>query len=394
MTLFGVLILVGAAAVWVVLRGEPDEPNHAPDRASQAQGPARGAEAAQDTGADSLTDRGQSIEGITSQDLAAVFRKLKDPEANALLAQLDAHYRAGQIDSKTCSEVARVSRSRGNGEIMEQWAVRACTKLIADKGQDLKVGHMVEMVNLFQELHLSGGYPEFTSMMVTLARNGSLDAGEWDHSPATSRMLGRLLLTHECRQALRLRIEDARGWVRPGVAEPLTWAYRNSRAIGEWTEYLDQKIASTEGDAKAHWLIARAYTQAVTVNHGTDPLEARELLNQALSEAASVEGRLYVARRIAMAYAFFTERKKGEAFLKSIEGQFTGEGAAGFAKLRADFSKVCGQNEQWLEKKRQAVKASRLRYARHDLMVKIRTARELGNTELAEKLERQLAELK
>ena len=333
----------------------------------------------------------QSLSGGDALTVASVCYALGDPQADTLLDQLEPMWVAGKVDWGNCKEVARTWQGR-DGKKAQVWAVRACQGLVVDKRDWLDSGDMAHMAGLFSDLGMNGGFSEFAMMVTMVARQGKLDGGIWDHCPVSARELGEMLLTAQSRQPLYVELTNAQGHVRAGVSEVLAWAHYLSATPMEWVKYLDDRIAATSGDAKAYWLMARAYAQTVNLCGATDPFEGRTFINQAYSTAQSDEARLYVAGRIAMGYAYCVERARGQAFLDGVAGQFTGQAQETFAKLRKDFDYMCTENEQWLQGKR-ALFAAREAAARQERLTSLlEAARRKGDAKAVGALERALAE--
>ncbi|MCY2929463.1 MAG: hypothetical protein NTV86_08200 [Planctomycetota bacterium] len=283
--------------------------------------------------------------------IASLCRQLGDPQADTLLEQLEPMWAAGKVDWSVCKDVARAWRGR-DSQKPGRWALRACKGLVVVKPDWIECAEMVNMSSLFADLKIHGGFDEFATLMTIVARQGKLDAGPWEHCPVSARELGAVMLTPKSRQPLYAELTNDKGHARAGAWEVLAWSHCLSATPMEWVKYLDDKIAATKGDAQAYWLMARAYAQTVNMCGATDPFEGRKFINQAYAAAESDETRLYVARRIAMGYAYIVERAKGQAFLDSIAGQFAGEAKDSFARLQQDFDELCGNNEKYLAAKR------------------------------------------
>jgi len=239
------------------------------------------------------------------------------------------------------------------------------------------------------------GYPAFAAAIVSMAKRGKLAEPYYSECAITVKTVGRLLQTPQAREPLYTVLTDSQGHVRTGVASILAWAHRYSGELASWKQFLDGKIASAQigPDAKAHWLLARAFAESVG-DGSTDPFLGERWMLEALATAQAWDARLYVVRRIALSYAFIEATEKGTSFLDSVENQFTesAESAKAFRAVREEFDSILRQNRAWSKRKIDEQRAARGRRYRTALLYRLATAQKRGDQAEISRLEQLLSQ--
>ena len=276
----------------------------------------------------------------------------------------------------------------GNTAKVKEWALKAHDVFLGSEAarQEVPMGVIENLAMWFHNAHIVGegkGYPTFAAAMAGHARRGTLGAKE-------PKWLAGVLGTPETQQMLRAELLNAQGVPRIEVARILAMAYRPSEAFGEWRTWLDQQLATsrTQTDAKAHWLLVRAYTEAVVVSP-PNLLRGREWLDQALKTATTTPTRLHALHELVAGHLSVQRYDRARQCLDENTPRFDETSAADdIGKLRDAISLAETRDEA--EQRRAAHRADLLH--REELQQRLRAAREQGNAEAVTRYERLLGQ--
>jgi hypothetical protein len=178
-------------------------------------------------------------------------------------------------------------------------------------------------------------YPAFATALARLARDGAVET-DWPMWP------GAMLATPELRQTVRAQLVDAEGLPRLGVAKVLASSYGCYGEAKAWCDFLEANIAQAQGDTKAMWLLARAYSESAFLPT-PDPLAGRKWFDQALAAATSDSLRLKVIQDLVRGTTFNSVFQRARDLLDSVAGQFGGETAARIDALRREVAEAEGE---------------------------------------------------
>ena len=181
---------------------------------------------------------------------------------------------------------------------------------------------------LLSQTGLTGQGKEYPAFAVALARLAGQDKIPADR-PWRYWYYAAPLGTPETRQRLQAELADKQGNPRLEVARILARAYRDAADRKNWLAFLDGKIAASAGDAKALWLLARAYGEAsVPLKAEPQPIRARKWLEQVLDTTQNASLRIAAIEQLALGYATARKYAEGAVFLNSAAKRFTDEQTA------------------------------------------------------------------
>ena len=164
--------------------------------------------------------------------------------------------------------------------------------------------------------------------------------------------LGRHLKhTHEGDYA-QASLAEADGSCNLSLARILTFYHRESRTMEAWSAYLELQAEApgVMGDAKATWLIARAFAEDAKQQGEPFPLAGRQWLEDALTEASSESMRLFALQELVYRLASLNKGGGVDTLLAEHEEKFPSEAAQQrFAEWRQSTDDVAAR---FLQQKR------------------------------------------
>lgn len=238
----------------------------------------------------------------------------------------------------------------GEGAKQQQWVLIAYDMAVGSEAarQSVHIHQLERLGDFLTGAGLAGPsheYPEAAQALAWRARQGTLEESK---SPE---LLAPLVLGEQSRAILEEALVDEAGQPRRAVAEALAHAYARTGQLEAWRSELDERIAASEGDAKAMWLVARS--QAAHLDgklfHRRAPLDA------ALAAAESEAVRLVVLEELAEYFRQAERPDLGEQLLASLEGQFEGEAAYRVKLMRRSLAD--GYAAHQAEQQRQAAES-------------------------------------
>ncbi len=142
----------------------------------------------------------------------------------------------------------------------------------------------------------------------------------------------------ETRSIVEAQLVDPQGQPRVELANTLSWAHLRAKQLKQWQSSLEQRIGAAGGDAKARWLIARAYAESLeTVRYGLSPLRGKHWLDEALATASSQTCRLEALRQLVEGYGFIGRHDAALALIAGVQDQFaTPEGSSAIQTLLSE----------------------------------------------------------
>jgi len=295
---------------------------------------------------------------------------------------------------RECDILVRAAMELGDAATAQQWVQRGYDAAV---GPEAAAGKVTErMLRDLQFLrHWTGAEvkgeasPELAQAVVQKAQAGEISANQKDQE---LRWLGRAVAAEAARQAVQAHLIDGTGSPHEGVSKLLAWAYQASGGLKTWRAFLESKAADTSlsADARARWLVARAYAQ-ITIVEDTCPIQGMPWLDNALVLAESPELRVDILGRITQAYAAANRHDLAIAIVDSAAVQFEGTPSAGdVATLR---EKMVAANAEFLAEKgrvKKAARTHRLTAYRARLQKRLAVARAKGNFERVARLEAKL----
>ena len=224
-------------------------------------------------------------------------------------------------------------------------------------------------------------YPAYAAALARFAQDGTLDkkGNPW--------ALAGALCAPETRQVLCRELVDAQGCPRLEVVKVLTEAYMQANEYVPWREAVDQGLAEAGGgDAKAAWLLARAYTESA-LSSPRALLRGQKWLEEALAAAGSPSLRLQALQELVRGYAGIGKYEEALKRLDDSAGQFLGtELAQRIADLRLEVQDA-QTNSDW------AVRQNRVRAAAlhvEELKRRLEAARDRGDAEAVNRYQKLL----
>jgi len=226
----------------------------------------------------------------------------------------------------------------GNADKAQEWGMKTYQAFLGSP-QARDAIDLDTLVNVSLLMNMAGvtgadkGYVGCAEAIARLAREGKLDRKEeWAYA------LRPPLRTEQTRQIVQAELLDQQGELRSGVAKVLAWVYRDAGKLDEWRSLLDGRIAdeAVGGDARARWLLARAYVESIAeafIPYRRLALSGKEWLDQAVVAAESPALRLEAVAELARGYAAQGMHNEGLALLASLKDQFEKTEAAEDCKL-------------------------------------------------------------
>jgi hypothetical protein len=263
----------------------------------------------------------------------------QDPEPlKPLMDAIEQHFLAADgrkpLNLVTIWHLMRIQFAVGNPDKAQAWVRRTYAVRLGTQAarNSIDPATLEGLAGLMVSAGLTGkgkGYVEFAAALATRAREGNLASG--------SEELAAPLGTPEARQILEdalIVFVNSQENPRLGVAKTLAWAYRNVGELDAWRQFLEGKVGSSEGDTKALWLAAKAYTMTLLPDP-PNPLRRKQGLEDALAAALSEPVRLTVLREFADYYRAISRPAVGALMLQSLKHQFSGEAAETIGALQA-----------------------------------------------------------
>ena len=259
--------------------------------------------------------------------------------ADAVMAGLEPMWeiKAGQapLQWETCRNFAEICLAKGDLKKAQEWAQRAYqialgseqTRAAANEGTLLGLSSILGKTGLAGE---DQAYPEYVSVLIRLAKEGKLDARYW--GGPESAIPGN---TKDALPAIQAELFNGQGSLRLAIAQSLAWTYEKLGQLPAWQKAVDEKLTGAElsGDAKAGWLLTRAYAEFLRSDLRS-PLAGKAWLDQALATASSASVRFMALKELVGGYMLIGEHDKAVAAMGSLTEQFSeGEIAAKFADL-------------------------------------------------------------
>lgn len=277
----------------------------------------------------------------------------------------------------------------GNRAKAQEWTRRAYAAMLADEDLDFgRLGWLAEILHRVKRIDGETDFTEYVQKLADMAEAGEVPDGlTWPHYywPA-------LVLTSDAqREALTESLVDPAGAPRLGVARVLGWSYREVGRGEQWNAFLATRIADSSGDAKALWLLARAYAERTAVMPPAS-LAGAQWLNEALATAEAEPLQLRIIAELANAHASAGHHDGALSLLDSVGGQFSGAGAARFVELRRGIEKHRQDYEERIAAHHAESAARREAITRRHLRRRLARARRRGDDEAVRRLERMLQE--
>jgi hypothetical protein len=289
--------------------------------------------------------KSNQVNAATEADLSAVAGQavsykdpsVKDPEAvPKALEEFYTKKAAGPLTFSQHMNMMCCWNAVDNLPKVQEWTLKAYQAVLGSEEAREKVT-VLELQGLAHWLYyeqMTGegkGYPAFAQALARQARQGTLVASEPES-------LGGVLGTPETRQLLRDEVVDAQGSPRLEVVKILASAYRKTGELAAWLKFLGDRLAAIkdEGDIKALWLLARAYTESVQCQPPV-MLRGQEWLEGALKTATSGSLQLEAFQDLVRGYVFIGKYDEALKRLDNPGGLLGGpEFAASLALLRGE----------------------------------------------------------
>ncbi len=277
-------------------------------------------------GAVAGTAEGDSAEVTTS--LATVAAASGDASRDLLLQfepQWDKAFQEGKLSWQSTCGVAEAWIASGDKERGKRWTERAYglalgteeMRAAADMAVLRRIGILLRQAELIGP---GRGYEGYVQVMRRLAVEGKLPMTDW----RTHNIIARGLGTPETQQMFEELLHDEQGHVRIEVANILTWSYRKLLKEKHWEEQIDEHVKAANGDAKAKWLMVKAYSASIR-NIGKErlPLDGKQHLDEALAISQSESCRLLVLSELVEGFSLTNRYEEGLSMLESISPQFS-----------------------------------------------------------------------
>ena len=342
-----------------------------------------------------------TLNGLKATDMTSVASLLSSADAAQraeLMAGFDQRWEAGHASEplpwqQSCAVSYAWLRMKDLDKA-KAWSMRAYEAGFGteEARNAATVATLGAIANVLDDTGLIGkgkGYPGYAAAVARLAREGKLADLPRFHYHLFAVPLG----TPATRQTVQAELIDSEGHVRVGVAKLLTWACRDVGEFKSWQSLLDEKVAEAPaGDAKALWLMAKAFTEQLRPLP-IDLKRGYSWLDKALAEAKSEPVRLRAVRELAGYYESVNFCPVGISALESIKGQFSPSGSVEIVSIQARLAKAHSARLAAAgRKKRQRVlqqSAAMLRY----FQGRLRLAERRGDQGQATKLRAEIAKL-
>jgi|WetSurMetagenome_2_1015567.scaffolds.fasta_scaffold09763_3 hypothetical protein len=244
------------------------------------------------------------------------------------------------LEVATVSQIARSWRMAGNAAKAEEWALRTYGARVgsetARQATDLPTLRQVA------DCVLQYAPPSAGRQYVGFSAALSQKIGQGAAIPAAdASVYGAAMATPDAQQALRADLVDKQGRPNLAVARVLSWAALSSDTTTAWRTQADEQVTGASGDAKALWLVVRAYAQSVNSN-GFNAVAGKPILDKALAAAATDGTRLTVLREIADYHRAMLSPGTAATIVASIKGQF---GEKTVADVNALQAQLAGEEE-------------------------------------------------
>ena len=321
----------------------------------------------------------------------------QDPESlKPLMDAIEQHFLAVDgrkpLDLVTIWHLMRIQFAVGNPEKAQAWVLRAYAVRLGTQAarNSIDPPTLGGLAGLMVSAGLTGkgkGYVEFAATLAAQARNGDLASG--------SEEMAAPLGTPEARRILEdalIVFVNAQENPRLGVAKMLAWAYRNADELDAWRQFIEDKVGSSEGDVKALWLAAKAYTMTLLPDP-PNPLRRKQGLEEALAAALSDPVRLAVLREFADYYKAINRPAVGALMLQSLKHQFSGEAAETIGAMQAGLQDAEAARQDRNTRARSAAEVARSGAQLKYYQTCLEQARTAGEQEEVAKLQEAIQQL-
>jgi hypothetical protein len=164
-----------------------------------------------------------------------------------------------------CRDMALTCRAAMDDAKGMQWGAKACELFLGTPTQRaaLDLPAVREFACWIDRIHLVAAkheFPELAETLLAFAQDGRLRLAKGDGA-----LFGRLLMGPATRARLQTGIEDRDGLPRPTLGEIVTWAQRCADDMETWKKHVEDRVAATEGDRKALWLVIQGAVETVRI---------------------------------------------------------------------------------------------------------------------------------
>lgn len=323
----------------------------------------------------------ESVEG-SAEDKRAVLDQLEQA--------VQTWHAQGSVDVESAFNMMLAWQALGGEPAkVRQWVLVAHDLLVGDEQTRQTVWiHEFERLGEFLFVaHLTGPgheYPELAETLVTRARHGQLVGIRYPQ------FLAYPFQDPATRQQLEQGLVDEAGRPYPELARVLAHGHRLEGILDAWTALLEQRVAASEGDMQAMWLVCLGEAVALGESGRT---RHRAVLDQALAAAESDAVRLVVAERVGGYFRQAGRPDLGVQLLASIEGQFEGDSRYRLQRVARELEAATAQLAAQ-EQRRQEEAAVRARQRQLEaLPAAIQRAEADGDIEAADRLRQRLEAL-
>ena len=319
--------------------------------------------------------------------------------ADAVMAGLEPMWetKAGQapLQWQTCRTFAEICLARKDSKKAQEWAQRAYQIALGAEQSQAAANEetLLLLSSMLGKAGLTGedvAYPEYVSVLIRLAREDKLDARYW--GGPESAIPGA---TQDALPAVQAELFNGQGSPRLAVAQVLAWTYKKVGQLPLWQKTVDEKIAGTElsGDAKAGWLLVRAYAESIQ-SESRSPLAGKGWLDQALTTASSTPVRFLALKELVGGYMLIGEHDKALAAMDSLTQQFTEkELATQFTALRAQVVQDKPAYAEAVARAKAEQEAQAARAWKQELQRRLEVSRQNGDSRRSQQLEHILSRL-
>ncbi len=250
-------------------------------------------------------------------------------------AELAAAHEKKPLPVGLCERIARARMRIRDYPKARAWAMRTYESVLGSAAapKTPSIHDLGRLAHLMNDTGLSRrgiAFPEYATALAQVAQRGGLYTsadGRLSDTGWQRRKIGYMLVTPETRDVLGAELIDGSGMPRLEVAQILGRAYRITRELRRWQEYVNGVLSASEpmnADQMAGWLLVKADTEALA--GGLDPRRADELVRQAVTVAESPQTK---EKGLRLVLALHREMRGGRDVaqaLESLRGAF-GAGA-------------------------------------------------------------------
>jgi hypothetical protein len=340
---------------------------------------------------------GKSLKEMTAAVMLAA--SAGDEKGAEMMDKLAATAMSGELKISEkltiCQTFSKAWGQMGKGAKAQQWAMTAYEIAVGTKAarDQADMGTLGMVARILSKSGLTGkdkGYPCFADALAGMARAGKVEVALCKSAPIHCKPLG----TAATRQTVRDTLLDSAGVPRLAVGKLLGWTYRTAGEMETWKKYVDARIGddSVTGDAKAIWLMIKAYDDSIRPR-SVYPAAGIRSLKKAVMIAQSQPVRLVVLDELTTYFMRINRPGVAVDIIASIAQQFSGQAAVQLEEINQRARRVHklkqARDAANLARQKKSHRKAEIRYCQKMLL----RAKKRNDREAVTRLEAALAKL-